>query len=281
MLIFNKKSQLEAHLLELKGQNITLGFVPTMGALHNGHLSLIAAAKKQCHVTICSVFVNPTQFNDAKDLENYPRMPEKDLKMLEFGQCDIVFMPSVEEMYQKNEKMSVFDFANLDKILEGEHRPGHFNGVAQIVKRLFEIIKPNKAFFGSKDYQQVLVVKKLAEMMGNGIEIVPCPIIREPDGLAMSSRNALLSETERKSASQIPLIMREAKDIVVKHSISAARVYINAEVRKIPFARLDYYEVCEADTLKILSHFDSKTYCISLIAVYIGNIRLIDNLILN
>jgi len=281
MLIFTTKSELQAHLIGLKSQKKTLGFVPTMGALHNGHLSLITRSKQECSVTICSVFVNPTQFNDAKDLENYPRMPEKDIEMLTAAECDVLFMPSVKEMYPQHEETPKFDFGHLDKILEGEHRPGHFNGVAQIVMRFFEVIQPEMAFFGSKDYQQVLIVSKLAELMASNLQVIACPIVREADGLAMSSRNVLLSPSERQSAAHIPIIMEEAKRIVRNHSIAAARLFVKAQVEKIPFARIVYYEVCDAKTLLPLSQFDQTTECISLIALYVGKIRLIDNLILN
>ena len=193
MLIFDTKSALNAHLESIKSQNIQIGFVPTMGALHPGHTSLIDLSKKRGLFTICSIFVNPTQFNDQNDLKNYPRTPEKDLEMLKLAGCDAVFMPSVSEIYPKEDKRQ-FDFGHLDTILEGAHRPGHFLGVAKVVSILFDIVKPHIAFFGSKDYQQVMVIKELVRQLKLSIEIVPCPIIREADGLAMSSRNMRLNK---------------------------------------------------------------------------------------
>lgn len=279
MLIFTKISELQGYLSQIKAQNKTIGFVPTMGALHKGHLSLITASKSQCDYTVCSVFVNPTQFNNKSDLEKYPRMPEKDARLLESVYCDALFMPSVEEVYSGNEK-AVFEFGYLDKILEGEHRPGHFNGVAQVVKRLFEIVMPHKVFLGSKDYQQVMIIKELAKQMNSTIEIVSCPILREPDGLAMSSRNTLLSKEERKTAGLVPVMMQEAKQIALARGIEAAKLYVNEKIKENPTMKLDYYEVCDAD-LKIVSELKPGKKAISLIALFVGKIRLIDNLILN
>jgi pantoate--beta-alanine ligase len=280
MLIFRKISELQGYLSQIKSQNKTIGFVPTMGALHNGHLSLIKASKDQCDYTVCSVFVNPTQFNDKSDLDRYPRMPEKDAQLLESAYCDALFLPPVEEIYSGNEK-AVFDFGYLDKVLEGEHRPGHFNGVAQVVKRLFEIVMPDKAFMGSKDYQQVLIVKALVKQMGSDIEVISCPILREPDGLAMSSRNALLSPEERKTAGKVPQIMEQAKRIALDKGIEASKTYVKNETASVPGMKLDYYEICDTDTLKAVSDLPPGKKAISLIALFVGKIRLIDNLILN
>ena len=278
MLIFTKIPDLQRFLQDIRIKGKTIGFVPTMGALHQGHISLIRASRSECDITVCSVFVNPTQFNDKKDLLTYPRMPEIDAKLLENAHCDALFMPEVNEMYPANEEMS-FEFGHLDKVLEGAHRPGHFNGVAQVVKRFFEIVKPDKAFFGSKDFQQVLIVKELVKQMRSDIRIVACPILREPDGLAMSSRNMLLSETERKVAGQIPRIMQEAKEIAIKSGITKARQFVESVTSKEPVMRLEYYEICNASNLLPVKDVSLKG-AISLIALYVGKIRLIDNLIL-
>jgi pantoate--beta-alanine ligase len=280
MLIFTKIAELQGYLSQIKAQNKTIGFVPTMGALHMGHISLIDASKSLCDYTICSIFVNPTQFNDKSDLERYPRMPEKDAKLLEKAYCDALFLPAVNEIYDGTESLK-FDFGALDKILEGEHRQGHFNGVAQVVKRFFEIVQPHKAFFGSKDYQQLLIVKALVKQMGSDIEIIPCSILREPDGLAMSSRNALLSPEERKVSAIIPKLMQKAKQIAVTDGVPAAKKYITREVSSEPLMKLDYYEICDAGSLKIVSEIQPSIKLISLIALFVGKIRLIDNLILN
>jgi pantoate--beta-alanine ligase len=277
MLIFTKIADLQGFLKGIRINNQTVGFVPTMGALHEGHLSLVAASREQCDVTICSVFVNPTQFNDKADLVNYPRMPEIDAGMLEKAHCDALFIPSTEEIYP-NEETGKFDFGYLDKVLEGSHRPGHFNGVAQVVKRLFEIVQPDKAFFGSKDYQQVMIVKMLVKQMGSPIRVVSCPTLREPDGLAMSSRNMLLSQEERQVAALIPGMMQMARSIAGFEGIEAAKKFILQKVNEQPLMKLDYYEICDSESLKPLSALAPGDNAISLIAVFVGKVRLIDNL---
>lgn len=265
---------------EHRNSSKRIGFVPTMGALHEGHLSLLKTSKKECDISICSIFVNPTQFNDKNDLLRYPRMPEKDCKMLEGNGCDIVFMPSVEEIYPQPDTRT-FDFGNIDKVLEGEHRPGHFNGVAQVVSRLFDIVKPDKAFFGLKDYQQVMVIKKLVEQLHLPIEIVACPILRESDGLAMSSRNMLLNAEERKAASLIPKIMTEAKKLSSKMPLADLKNKLLEEIKTEPLLKPDYIEFCNADTLETVSEINSKEKIICLAAIFSGKIRLIDNLFIN
>jgi pantoate--beta-alanine ligase len=277
MLIFKEIAQLKAFLSDKKSEGKTIGFVPTMGALHPGHVSLIALSKKQCDITVCSIFVNPTQFNDKKDLDRYPRTPENDVKLLEKANCDMIFIPSVEEIYPDPVK-ETFDFGYLNTTLEGKFRPGHFNGVAQVVKRFFTIVEPDKAFFGSKDYQQVMIIKALVKLMHLPIEIVPCPILREPDGLAMSSRNALLNAEERITASLIPKIMLEARGLVKTSGIEAAKCFVQEQTATNPLMRLDYYEICEADNLRIIQVLEKNKSYISVIAVFVGRIRLIDNL---
>jgi pantoate--beta-alanine ligase len=208
-------------------------------------------------------------------------MPEKDAKLLRTVQCDVLFLPQVEEVYPSDERVS-FNFSSLDQILEAKHRPGHFNGVAQVVKRFFEIIQPTFAFFGSKDYQQVMVVKALVKDTHSPVQIISCPILREPDGLAMSSRNALLSSEERIVAARIPQIMQHAKHIALSRGIEAAGEFVRAEVAKQPLMKLDYYEICEADSLKTIQTKEiQQTSAISLIALHVGKIRLIDNWMLN
>jgi pantoate--beta-alanine ligase len=280
MLIFTKITEIRAFLDTLKNQQKTVGFVPTMGALHRGHVSLIQQSKKQCDVTICSIFVNPTQFNDKKDLDRYPRMPEKDIQLLKEANCNVLFMPSEDEMYPKQEK-EAFNFGYLDNILEGKYRPGHFSGVAQVVKRFFEIINPTKAFFGSKDYQQVMIVKALVTQMRSDIEIIACPILREHDGLAMSSRNALLNEEERKVAAIIPKLVQEANKQVKMYGIDAALTFVEKEASINPLMKLDYFAVCNANDLVPVTRILPNTPLVSLIAVFVGKIRLIDNLQVN
>jgi pantoate--beta-alanine ligase len=276
MLIFSKVAEISAYLNEAHANSKSTGFVPTMGALHRGHLSLIQLSKNQCDLTICSIFVNPTQFNDKKDLESYPRMPEKDILLLEAANCDVLFLPLVSEIYPRP-KTESFDFGLLNTTLEGQFRPGHFNGVAQVVKRFFEIIRPTKAFFGSKDYQQVMIVKALVAQMNLQIEIVACPILREEDGLAMSSRNALLNSEERIIAAHIPDILKKADAVVKSSGIEAAKVFVKKEISKVELMRLDYYEVCDADTLTIVNSISDHRNYVGLIACFVGRIRLIDN----
>lgn len=279
MLIFHKISDLILHLTNLKEKRKTIGFVPTMGALHQGHISLIKESKKQSDITVCSIFVNPTQFNNPEDLKKYPRTPELDIQLLKEAECDILYMPAVEDIYPENDTRQ-FDFGYLDVILEGAKRPGHFNGVGQVVSILLQKIAPHKAFFGSKDYQQVMVVKSLVKQLGLEVEIVPCPILREPDGLAMSSRNMRLSTEERIIAGMVPDMMQQANKVVREQSIDAAKKFISDLVSKISIMKLDYFEVCDAETLETVTDFNPNRKTVSLIAVFVGNIRLIDNWII-
>lgn len=278
MLIFTKTAELQAYLSTIRAAGKTLGFVPTMGALHAGHVSLVAISKQQCDITLCSIFVNPTQFNDKKDLDRYPRTPEKDAGLLETAGCDALFLPSVEEIYPEPVTKE-YQFGLLGSTLEGEFRPGHFNGVAQVVQRFFEIIEPDSAFFGSKDYQQVMIIRALVRQMRSPIRIVACPVLREPDGLAMSSRNTLLTSQEREVAAEVPRMMQSAAALVTQQGVAAAKAYIKQQVALQPLMRLDYYEVANATTLEITDHLGNKnTSYISLIALFVGRIRLIDNL---
>lgn len=279
MLILTKIAELQRFLKEEAGRR-TVGLVPTMGALHEGHISLIQTSRLNCDLTVCTIFVNPTQFNDLADLKRYPRMPEKDASLLADARCDLLFMPDVEEIYPAP-VTKAYDFGQLGEILEGKHRPGHFNGVAQIVQRLFEIVSPDYAFFGSKDYQQVMIVRELVRQMNSPVRIIVCPTLREPDGLAMSSRNALLTQEERRLAGRVPEIMGIARTIALADGTGKAKQFVAAQLAADPRFRLDYYEICDADTLEILDGEESDRRMISLIAVFVGKIRLIDNLLLN
>lgn len=276
MLILYKIKEVQAKLAELKQKGKSIGFVPTMGALHQGHISLITQSKQQTDVTVCSIFVNPTQFNNSEDLKHYPRTPEADEKLLEIAGCDILYMPEVNDIYPEKDTRK-FDFGYLDTVLEGSTRPGHFNGVGQVVSILLEGVKPDKAFFGSKDYQQVMVVKSLVKQLNLSVEIVACPILREPDGLAMSSRNMRLSAEERIVAGMVPDMMQQANRIVKEKGISEAKSFIVNLVSKVSIMKLDYFEICDADTLESLSEYTSQQKSVSLIAVFVGKIRLIDN----
>src|ERR1043165_7261666 len=237
MLIFSKIVDLQAFMGARRGQGNTVGFVPTMGALHQGHLSLIARSRAECGLTVCSIFVNPTQFNDPNDLKRYPRTPAEDQEMLENAGCGALFMPEVDEMYPHG-KASDIVLGPVAEVLEGAHRPGHFKGVAQVVKRFFEIVEPNKAYFGSKDYQQVMVIRELVKLMNSPIQGVACPTLREPDGLAMSSRNTLLDKSERLLASHLPRILREACAIAASEGVAPAKKHFATELSKYPPLRL-------------------------------------------
>ena len=266
---------------EIRQKGKTIGFVPTMGALHQGHLSLLQEAGKQCDVKICSVFVNPTQFNDKKDLDRYPRTPEADFALLEREACDFVFFPDEKEIYPEKEDKRVFRFGRLEELHEGRTRPGHFNGVAQVVSKLFELVKPDKAFFGQKDFQQVMIVKALVKQLNYKVEIVPCAILREADGLAMSSRNVLLSAEERKVAAHIPLWMGKLEEMFRKNTV--VETILKAIKEKIalqPLMKLDYLEICDADTLEPIDTANSANRVVALLAVFVGKIRLIDNVLL-
>ncbi|MDP2388292.1 MAG: pantoate--beta-alanine ligase [Bacteroidota bacterium] len=279
MQIFEKIKDLQAFLAKESAKGSSIGFVPTMGALHEGHISLVKEAKKESELVVSSVFVNPTQFNDKKDLERYPRTLEQDTKMLAEAGCDILFAPSVEEMYPQTDTRK-FDFGFLDNTLDGAFRPGHFNGVAQIVSKLFEAVKPDKAFFGQKDFQQVLIVKELVRQLDLKIEIVPCPILREPDGLAMSSRNTLLSPEERKQASNIPVWMKEAKQLFNGKNAEEVKKVIIEKVNSTPLFKLDYFEIRNADNLQEYNAPTDK-HAVALFAAFCGRIRLIDNEVLS
>ncbi len=279
MEIYKTRKDVNRRINELKAQGKTIGFVPTMGALHEGHLSLIRCSKKDNDITAVSIFVNPTQFNDPKDLERYPRMLDKDIEKLEAENVDILFAPDEKEMYPEPDTRK-FDFGHLDKILEGKYRPGHFNGVAQIVSKLFETIPAHRAYFGKKDYQQYLIIKALVAkyMPDLDIEIIPCPIIREKDGLAMSSRNLLLTPEQRKSAKLISQILFRAKDLVNVFSVPELKQFVIDTINQDPNLKVEYFEIADADTLMPIEDWSETHKPIALIAVYDGEIRLIDNI---
>ena len=264
---------------KLKSEGKKVGFVPTMGALHEGHLSLVRCSKKDNDITVVSIFVNPTQFNDPKDLEKYPRMLDKDMEKLEKEGVDILFAPDEKEMYPEPDTRQ-FDFGYLDKVLEGKYRPGHFNGVAQIVSKLFEAVPAQKAYFGLKDYQQYLIVRALVGkyMPGYDIEIIGCPIVREHDGLAMSSRNLLLSPSQRRSAAMISQMLFRAKELKEIMDVSELRQFVIDSLNLDENLKVEYFEIVDADTLEAVESWNDAKNIIGLIAVYDGDVRLIDNI---
>lgn len=277
MQVVNTKNELVGLVANLKKKGKTIGFVPTMGALHNGHLSLVKEAKKRSDVAVVSIFVNPTQFNDLEDLKRYPRTLEKDVDFLKTADCDIVFAPSVEEIYPEPDTRK-FDFGYLESVMEGAQRPGHFNGVGQVVSRLFDIVKPHKAFFGMKDFQQVAIIKNMVKQLKYDLEIVPCPIIREGNGLAMSSRNSLLDEEYKKNAPHIYATLKKARELAPQTSASDLKKWISSEINSNPFLETEYVEIVDDTTLKVIEGQITKGNVVC-VAVYAGKIRLIDNIV--
>lgn len=282
MLIFNKKSDLSAFLSPLIHQNKSIGFVPTMGALHKGHLSLLEKSLSENDITVMSIFVNPTQFNNAEDLDKYPRTLERDVQIMqELSNNIIVYAPEVADIYEGNTVSESFNYDGLENQMEGKHRPGHFDGVGTIVKRLFEIVQPNKAYFGEKDFQQLQIVKKLVSKHNIPVEVIGCPIHRETNGLAMSSRNERLSETARKNAAIIYRILNAAKDFFQSHSAEETITLVENEFKKHPEFQLEYFEIADEATLLPVSEKETDKKYRGFIAIFIENIRLIDNISLN
>jgi pantoate--beta-alanine ligase len=279
MFIFKTVQDLQKHIQKLREQGKIVGFVPTMGALHHGHLSLIQVAQNQCDVTVCCVFVNPTQFNDAKDLEKYPRTIEQDIDLLSRVETDILFLPSVDAVYPKDLDTSIdLDFGTLDQLMEGEHRPGHFAGVAQVVKRLLDIVKPNKLFMGQKDYQQFCICRSMIEQLNMPTEIVMCPIIREENGLAMSSRNVRLTAEEKEIALNISRVLKATKASFKPSNIEETKKLAIAELNNIAKFRLEYFEIADGKTL--LSATEISESVVACTAVFVGEVRLIDNVVI-
>ncbi len=277
MKIFKSKVEIENYLDKLRDQGFSIGFVPTMGALHKGHISLINKGSLENDKVVCSIFVNPIQFTNQEDLKKYPRTIDSDIEMLQGNNCDILFLPDNEEMYPEAEDIT-YDFGHLDNILEGEFRPGHFNGVAIVVKKFLDIIKPDKAYFGAKDYQQLAVIIALVKNFNIPVDIVPCPIFREDDGLAMSSRNVRLSKHERSIAPQIHKILFQAGTKVSTTTVEELKGRVISEFSKYPEFNLEYFELADPVTLLPVKSLKKGQKCMALIAVYLGKIRLIDNI---
>lgn len=278
MKVIAKKSELTAAIEELKQAGKTIGLVPTMGALHAGHVSLVKACNQNNDITVVSVFVNPTQFNDKEDLKRYPRTLDKDVALLEQNGCDYVFAPSVEEMYPE-EDTRIFDFGHVGEVMEGARRPGHFNGVGQIVSKLFDVVKPHRAYFGMKDFQQIAVIKNMVRQLHYDLEIVPCPIIRESDGLAMSSRNTLLSPEHRSNAPHIHKVLEEATHLTAKMTVDELKQWVIDEVNKNPYLEVEYFEIVDDTELQTIRDWSENNVKVGCIAVYAGPIRLIDNIV--
>lgn len=279
MRIFHKIVDLQNALFPLRKEGKSIGLVPTMGALHKGHASLVERSVKENDVTVVSVFVNPTQFNDKNDLKNYPRDLDADCRLLEGVGADYVFAPSVEEMYPVADTRQ-FEFPPVSTVMEGAHRPGHFNGVCQVVSRLFYIVRPHRAYFGEKDWQQIAVVKAMVKHLALNVDIVECPIVREADGLAMSSRNTLLAADERAIAPKIYEALTKSLEYAKTHSVAETHDAVVAEINSVEGLRVEYYSIVNGHTLQDISAWDDSDDVVGCITVYCGKtpIRLIDHI---
>ncbi|NGF57696.1 pantoate--beta-alanine ligase [Parapedobacter sp. SGR-10] len=279
MEIFNTKKELRAYL-DTKRNHLQIGLVPTMGALHEGHLSLIEEARKQADLVVCSIFVNPTQFNDPKDLEKYPRPIENDISLLESVGCDVLFLPSVEEIYPDPQEIWHIDLGHLDKIWEGLHRPGHFQGVTQVVYKLFQIVQPQIACFGQKDFQQIMVIQKMLEVKNLPVQLVICPIVREKNGLALSSRNVRLSTEGKKKASVLSTALRAVKKDFPNKPVHELTQIGSTKIESIEGIKLEYFAICETVSLEEATVISPDKNYVAIVVAWVEGVRLIDNMLL-
>lgn len=279
MKVFHKIVELQNALFADRKASKTIGLVPTMGALHDGHASLVKKSVKDNGITVVSVFVNPTQFNDPNDLKTYPRTLDEDCKLLESVGADYAFVPSVDEMYPVPDTRH-FEYPPVSTVMEGAHRPGHFNGVCQVVSRLFYIVRPDKAYFGEKDWQQIAVIKAMVKALSLNVDIVECPIIRDEDGLARSSRNALLSEKEREIAPMIFKALKESVEYSQTHSVKETHDLAVEEINKVEGLNVEYFEIVDGNTLQAVTDWSDSDYIVGCITVYCGTkpVRLIDHI---
>jgi pantoate--beta-alanine ligase len=277
MQVFTNTGSLQDYLSALN-PSVCLGFVPTMGALHEGHLTLVQASLKQCDVTVVSIFVNPTQFDRKEDLDKYPSSLHRDLILLEKEGCQVVFIPDDEQVYGDKVERKIFDFAGLDKVMEGAHRPGHFDGVWTVVRKLFNIVRPDKAFFGEKDFQQLQIIRHRVEKEGIPVKIIGLPIVREADGLALSSRNRRLSLDYRAAAPFIYRTLKAAKKRFGTENVSSIMDWVRQEFDQHPLLELEYFSIARERDLQEITGDCQDEKCRAFIAVFAGTIRLIDNL---
>ncbi len=277
MEIISKKVDLQVLIQDARALGKSIGLVPTMGALHAGHISLVNRCVTENDICVVSVFVNPTQFNDKNDLIHYPRTPEADCLLLEKAGCDIVFMPTVDEMYPE-EDTRIFDLGPVSEVMEGKYRPGHFNGVAQIVSKLFTAVTPDRAYFGEKDFQQIAVIREMNKQLGFPIEIVSCPIVREADGMALSSRNTRLNASQRKNAANISQTLYKSRTFAEQNTVADTISFVTKSLNDIEDLQVEYFEIVDGNTLQAISSWDKATYIVGCITVYCGEVRLIDNI---
>lgn len=277
MKVFSTINSITAHLDVERKAGRSIGFVPTMGALHQGHLSLIKQAKKENDLVVVSIFVNPIQFNNPEDLKKYPRNPEKDKELLKMVDCDVLFSPDTNEMYPAP-VTKVYDFGPLERVMEGASRKGHFNGVGIVVNKLFDIVRPQKAYFGEKDFQQLAIIKKLIKIENQPVEVIGCPTVREDDGLAMSSRNERLNQSEREIAPFIYQSLLKAKKSQSLHTPDEIRQMMMQTYSNQPEMKLEYFEIADDTELQPIANWTDAKGVVGFIVVYLGNVRLIDNI---
>lgn len=277
MQVLHTKKEIQDFSQLHRQEGKSIGFVPTMGALHAGHIQLVKQSVSENQITVSSIFVNPIQFNNPSDLEKYPRTLDADLEMLKSAGCDAVFVPTVEEMYPEPDN-SEFDFGNLDKVMEGKFRPGHFRGVGVVVKKFFEFVLPHKAYFGEKDFQQLAVIKHMVNSLSIPVEIIPCATVREADGLAMSSRNTRLTKEERAIAPEIYFALQKAKENYSWFSPDGLGKMLIGELEQNPLFRVEYAEIADADSLMPFADWDDTEHAVICVAVFLGEVRLIDNI---
>ncbi|MGM9855816.1 MAG: pantoate--beta-alanine ligase [Muribaculaceae bacterium] len=277
MLTVNTVKELKSAVKSAREAGKSIGLVPTMGALHEGHKSLVDRCRKENDVVVVSVFVNPTQFNNKEDLRTYPRTEEADKALLEAAGCDVVFMPSVEEVYPEPDTR-VFNLGPVAEVMEGPMRPGHFNGVAQIVSKLFMMVEPDRAYFGEKDFQQIAVIREMVRQEGFKLEIVPCPIVREADGLAKSSRNVRLTPENRAVAPNIYRLLSESLDFAKSHTVDETIKFVTTGINAYDAMEVEYYQIVDGITMQPISAWTDTRYAVGCITVYCGDVRLIDNI---
>ena len=275
---FQTRPELKAALEQERKESKSIGFVPTMGALHSGHIDLVRKCVAENDICVVSIFVNPTQFNNKNDLLNYPRTLSEDLDMLEKAGCQCVFTPSSEEIYPE-EDSRVFEFGDLANVMEGRFRPGHFNGVAQVVSILFDIVEPDRAYFGLKDFQQLAIVRDLVRQLQLNIEIIPVPIVRESDGLAMSSRNTRLNPKQRKEAPAIARALAESLALYKSSTVNELKIRVREAINQFPELEVEYFDIVDGFTLKSINSWEDSKYPVGCVAVFAGEVRLIDNII--
>ena len=277
MNIYKSIEDLQAFVEAERAKGLRIAFVPTMGALHAGHLSLVRRALSECDRCIVSVFVNPTQFNDPRDLETYPRTLEADSELLASVGASALFAPEVSTIYPK-EDTRTFDVGTVAEVMEGRYRPGHFNGVMQVVSRLFDIVRPDCAYFGEKDFQQIAVIRAMVRLIGSPVEIIACPIVREADGLALSSRNVRLSAEERREAPQIYRILSESRSWAKEMSPQQVIERVTEQINAVPHLRVEYFEIVDTDSLQPIASWSDSPAPHGCITVFCGEVRLIDNI---